>query len=87
MKRVWYSTKIKIKSPDVVHHILMFGNLKDIQSLKAKLGKKTIKEFFLRYPKKIYSASTLNFVKNFILGLTTPIDEQKYLKNTPRNIR
>ncbi len=85
--RVWYAPKADIKSPDTVHQILMFGKLSEIQSLKKTLGEQTIKELFVRFPKKIYTAAALNFIKNFILRLQTPIDEQQYLKITPRVTR
>ncbi len=86
--RVWYSSKSDIKSPDTIHQILMFGNLKDIRLLKKTVGETTIKDLFLRFPKKVYTAAALNFIKNFILRLpTTPIDEQQYLKYTPRVTR
>lgn len=85
--RVWYAPETDIKSPDTIHQILMFGKLSEIQSLKKTLGESTIKKLFLRYPKKVYTAVALNFIKNFILDITTPIDEQQYLKYTPRAIR
>lgn len=84
MNRVWYSSNKNLKSPDTVHQVLMFGSLKDIQTLKTDLGKNTIRKLFLKHPKKIYTASSLNFIKNFILDITTSVDEQKYLKYTPR---
>ena len=85
--RVWYSPKADIKSPDTIHQILMFGKLSDIQSLKKTIGEETIREAFLQFPKKIYTSVALNFIKNFILRLTTSIDEQKYLKYTSRITR
>lgn len=87
INQVWYSPKADIKSPDTIHQILMFGTLEDIQSLKKTVGETTVKKLFLQYPKKVYTAPALNFVKNFILRLHSPIDEQKYLKFTPRPIR
>ena len=84
MRQVWYSAKEDIKSPDTIHQILMFGKLPDIQSLKKNLGEKIIKKLFLSHPKKIYTSATLNFIKNFILKIKSPIDEQKYLKHTSR---
>lgn len=87
IKSVWYSDKVSLDSPDAVHQILMYGDLKEIQALKQQLGADKVKELFLGYPKKIYSPSSLNFIKNFILGINISIDEQKYLKSTPRNIR
>ncbi len=85
--RVWYSPKSDIKSPDTIHQILMFGNLEDIRLLKKTVGETTIRDLFLHFPKKIYTGAALNFIKNFILSLPTPIDEQKYLKTTPRVTR
>lgn len=87
MKRVWYSDNVDIKSPDTIHQILMFGTLEDIKELKKKLGEKSIRELFLEFPKKIYTAPAFNFIKNFILHINISVDEQKYLKFTPRNIR
>lgn len=86
-KRVWYSTKSDIKSPDTIHQILMFGKLSEIQSIKKKIGEAKLKEIFLSFPKKVYTNAALNFIKKFILGIQTSIDEQKYLKTTPRIIR
>ncbi len=85
--QVWYSKEADIKSPDTIHQILMFGKIRDIHSLKETVGGATIKKLFLQYPKKIYTAVALNFIKNFILKLHIPIDEQKYLKAAPRHIR
>lgn len=87
IKSVWYSPKVDTQSPDTIHQVLMFGNLKEIESLKKTIGRNRVKELFLLSPKKIYTGSALNFIKNFILGINTPIDEQKYLKITPRSIR
>lgn len=83
-KRVWYSTEITPSSADNIHQTLMFGTLEEIKSLLNAVGKKKIKERFLKSPKKIYTASAFNFIKNFILGINTRLDEQKYLKTTPR---
>lgn len=86
MNRVWYAPIEDESSPDNIHQILMFGKLSEIQSLKKKLGSSRIKEVFLQYPKKIYTAASLNFVKNFILRLPSSLDDQQYLKHTPRAI-
>lgn len=85
--RVWYADGENIKSPDTIHQILMFGKLEEIQSLKKTAGETAVKELFLNFPKKIYTAPALNFIKNFILKISSSIDEQKYLKYTPRNTR
>lgn len=84
-KRVWYSNEIKPESSDNIHQTLMFGTLEEIKSLLKSVGGKEVKNRFLRSPKKIYTATAFNFIKNFILGINTRLDEQKYLKNTPRH--
>ena len=86
-KQVWYSNKVDVKSPDTVHQVLMFGGLDDIKFLKKTLGEKGLENLFLKYPKKIYTPAALNFVKNYILNIKTPIDDQHYLKFTPRVTR
>ncbi len=85
MNYSWYTNAKNKKSPDTVHQILAFGSLSDIRSLKKILGEKKLKTLFLKYPKKIYTAPLLNFVKNIVLHISL-IDEKKYLKNTPRRI-
>ena len=85
--RVWYARGENIKSPDTIHQILMFGKLEEIESLKKNVGEATVKRLFLYFPKKIYTAPALNFIKNFILKISTTIDEQEYLKYTPRITR
>ena len=86
IKQIWYAKNTDINSPDTIHQILMFGQLKDIKSLKKRVGENEIKKLFLSHPKKIYTSASLNFIKKFILGINTPIDEQKYLKNSPRTL-
>lgn len=84
-KRVWYSNEIKPESSDNIHQTLMFGTLGEIKSLFKSIGERKIKNSFLNSPKKIYTAPAFNFIKNFILGINIRLDEQKYLKNTPRH--
>lgn len=86
MNYSWYTNSKNKKSPDSVHQILAFGSLYDIQFLKKTVGIKKLKDLFLQYPKKIYTAPLLNFIKNIILRIHVSLDEQKYLKNTPRRI-
>lgn len=87
IKQVWYSSKADLESPDTIHQILMFGNLSDIATLKKTVGEDKVKELFLQHPKKIYTNSALNFIKNFILNINAPIGEQNYLKYTARSVR
>ena len=82
----WYTNSKSRRSPDAIHQILAFGDLYEIQFLKKTVGIKKLKSLFLKYPKKIYTAPLLNFVKNILLHIHTSVDEQKYLKNTPRRV-
>ena len=65
----------------------MYGTLKEIAVLKKTLGENEIKNLFLSHPKKVYTAPALNFIKNIVLNINTSVDEQKYLKTTPRHTR
>lgn len=87
MNHLWYSKTSDEKSPEVIHNILAFGTLEDIKDLKKTVGDPKIRDLFRRYPKKVYTSPVLNLVKNFILCIPSPIDEQKYLKHTPRHTR
>lgn len=83
----WYTDKSNIQSPDTIHQVLVFGTLDEVKALRETVGEKKLKDLFLHYPKKLYTASGLNFIKKFILHINSSIDEQKYLKYTPRHIR
>ena len=85
MNYSWYTHKPKENTPDSIHQILAFGSLDDIRSLKSTVGSETVKKQFLEHPKKIYTSSMFYFIKNFILHINNSIDDQKYLKFTPRN--
>lgn len=86
MNYSWYTSSKSKKSPDSIHQILAFGNLYDIKSLTKAMGITKLKNLFLKYPKKVYTASLLNFIKNIVLRIQASVDEQKYLKNTTRRI-
>ena len=87
MNYAWYTNKTDKISPESIHQILALGSIDDIKSLKQTVGAKALSELFLKSPQKVYTASTLNFITKFILQLHSPIDEQRYLKNTPRHTR
>lgn len=80
----WYNNNLSLSSPDVIHQVLAFGTLHDLQALKKKLGANRLREIFLNNPKKIYNPRLLNFIKNYFLDINEPINDNKYLKSTPR---
>lgn len=86
MNNSWYTEASDINSPDTIHQIFAYGTLDEIIALRKKLGVKKLTELFLNYPKKVYIKSSLSFIINFILQINFPVDEQKYLKDTPRSI-
>lgn len=84
---VWYKENPDINSPDTVHQVLALGNLVALRDIKSKLGREKIVELFLKYPKKVYTRSALNFITKFILNINKPFNEDEYLKFTPRIIK
>lgn len=87
MNYSWYTNTSKDDSADAIHQILAFGSLYEIRALKRSVGGKTLKDLFLRYPKKIYTAQSLHFIKKFLLHIYSFVDDQKYLISTPRYTR
>jgi len=70
----------------IIHHVLSYGDLSDIKLLFRIYGQEEVKDVFLKQPIKIYDRPCLHFIKEFILNLKEPINEEKYLKTAPRNL-
>lgn len=87
MQRSWYTNTQPYNSPDTIHQVLAFGTLDEIRQLKNTLGEEKIRELFLTYPKKVYTPAAFHFVVKFLLHISTPADEQNYLKYSPRQLR
>ncbi|MFH1462641.1 MAG: hypothetical protein ABIG08_03045 [bacterium] len=69
----------------IIHQVLSYGNLGQIRWLFKVYPFKEIKEVFVKYPKKIYTAPVFYFVKNFILNLKNKkLSVQKYVKTSLR---
>ena len=71
----------------IIHQVLMYGSLEDIEWLKTIYSDIEIKEAFSNHPRKVYTKPAYNFIKNYLLGISKPLSEQKYVKTTPRDIR
>jgi len=80
----WYSNSGSLESADTIHQILAFGTLSDFRELKAKVGEQKLQKIFVTYPKKVYTPQSLSFIMRFILHISDPVDERRYLKHTPR---
>lgn len=85
--RTWYAQATNPTSPDAIHQICAFGTLEDIRELKKTVGAQELQKMFISYPKKVYTPETLNFIKTIILHISSPLDDQKYLKSAPRYTR
>ena len=65
----------------VIHQVLAYGNLKQIKWLFKVFSKKEIIDVFVSLPKKTYTPSAFNFVKNFVLKLEDMnLDSKDYVK-------
>lgn len=72
----------------IIHQILAFGRMEDIHWLFKNYSLKEICTVFLKFPYKNYRSQRFNFVRNFLLPFEdTPILDNKYVINTPRDIR
>jgi hypothetical protein len=70
----------------IIHQILMYGSLEDMQWLKRTYSLQNIKDTFMRQPSKVYTPQAFHFVTHAFLHLqdNEQPDEQSYLKTTPR---
>lgn len=75
--------KIDIQKDNVyiVNQVLAYGNLEDIKKLIETYTSNTIKEVFINQPKKIYTPSCFNFVKNHVLHINQKINKERYVKS------
>jgi len=66
----------------IIHQLLAYGDLDQIRQLFQLYPKSEIKKVFIHQPRKIYTPSSFNFVKNFLLGLRKKkLDRRNYVKN------
>jgi len=82
---IWYQ-KANPDSPETIHQVLVYGSFEQLKGLESSIGLEKIKQVFTTRPKKFYTKPEFNFVKNYVLKIEEPLDESKYLKDTPRNI-
>lgn len=84
---VWHKASAQQDSPEVIHQTLAYGTLEDFKHLTQTTGLSQLRHIFISHPRKVYTPSTLNFIKKFALKIDQPLNEQKYLKNSPRVTR
>lgn len=78
---------IKRDKSYIIHEILSEGRMEDIQWLFEQYPADTVKHVFLTTPYKSYRKPRLRFVKNMLLSIQKPVLENRYVINTPRDIR
>ena len=72
----------------IVNQILAYGTWEHLRWLLKSYSREEIKKVFVEHPGKDYSPSAFNFAKNVLLELQNqPLDQTKYVKTFPRNIR
>jgi len=65
----------------IIHQILSYGDLKEVQQLFRFYDRKEIKKAFIECPKKIYQPAVFYFIKNFILNLKNEkLKEEDYVR-------
>jgi len=72
----------------IIHQIFSHGNLDDIKWVFDTFSRNEISNIFISTPYKDYRKSRFYFIKNHIINLKDKlINENRYVKNTPRDIR
>lgn len=66
----------------IIHQVLMYGSLDQINWLKSVYRIGEMKEVFLGHPRRIYTPQAFNFVKNYLLGIKAELSEEKYARAT-----
>ena len=74
-------------APYVIHQILSHGGLEEFRWLRSTYSQDMIRHTFITYPYKDYRRSRFYFIKNFFIELPDQLNEQLYVRNTPRAIR
>ena len=85
-KFTWYNKNAKLDNPETIHQVMSLGEIDEIREMEHEIGLEKIRRAYLEHPKKIYSRPVLLFINKYIIHNQEPIDERKYLKNTPRNL-
>lgn len=72
----------------IVHQVLAYGDIREFKWLFRTYSQANIIDTFTTHPYKDYTHPRYLFVKNYLLHISDRIlNEQHYVKNTPRDIR
>ena len=71
----------------IVNQVLSLGSLENLKWLFKKYGRERIRQVFLKKPQKVYTPANLNFVRQFLLGLSSKTaPDYKYDQTIPSRI-
>lgn len=66
----------------IIHQVLAYGDLEQINWLLKIYGKEEIKKEFLSAPQNAYSPTSFIFAKDIVLGLKDiSLDKERYVQN------
>ncbi|MBU0576609.1 hypothetical protein KJ707_01645 [Patescibacteria group bacterium] len=65
----------------IVHQILQYGDLSDFEWLKKQYSQNEIKYMFINKPRPTYQPKTYNFIENFLLQISEPIEAKNYVRS------
>lgn len=72
----------------IIHQVFAYGTLEEILWLFKTYPKTALVKVFTTIPYKDYFAPRFSFIKNYFLGLKNlTMNENRYVKNIPRDIR
>lgn len=71
----------------IIHQVLTYGILEQIGWLEKVYTRNEIRKVFVNKPKKQYTNSSFNFVKNYLLGINQKLSKNSYVKDLPRDTR
>lgn len=71
----------------IIHQVLGYGSLDELSWLRQTYKENVIKAIFVKEPRKLYTASGFNFIKNYLLDIPERLNKAFYVKDLPRNTR
>lgn len=71
----------------IIHQTLAYGRIEHIKWLFDMYSTNTIRNTFVTIPYKDYRTARFYLIKNHLLHIPDAMEEKRYVKNTPRDIR
>lgn len=71
----------------IIHQVLIYGRMEEINWLFKQYKKQEIKDVFLCQPYKSYPERTFYFIKNYLLDLKEDINKDAYVTSFFGSVR